>query len=98
MLLFGAEAHDIFHTGPVVPASIEDDDFAGGRKPLDIALYIQLRLLSVRGGGQGDDTKDARTHPFGDGLDGAALSCGITSLEQDYGAQSFLLDPLLQFA
>ena len=45
MLLLGAKSHDVFDAGAVVPAAIEDDDLAGRRKLLDIALHEHLRLF-----------------------------------------------------
>ena len=42
VLRFGAEAHHIFDPGPVVPAAVEDHDFARGRKMRHIALQVEL--------------------------------------------------------
>ncbi len=84
------EAHDVLDAGAVVPAAVEDDDFAGGREMLDVALGEHLRLLAVRRRGQRDDAKHARADPLGDRLDGAALSGGVAPLEDDDDAQSLV--------
>src|SRR6185312_15281654 len=57
------EAHHIFHAGAVVPAPIEDDDFTGGRKVRDVALYKHLRLFPVGRRRQGHDAENARADP-----------------------------------
>src|SRR6185312_10326666 len=93
-----AEAHDIFDAGAVVPATIEDDDFAAGRELLDIALQKQLGLLPVRGRRQGADAKHARAHLFGERLDGAALAGGVTAFEDDDDLQLLGLYPFLKVA
>ncbi len=38
VLRLGAEAHHIFDAGPIVPAAVEDHDFARGRKMRHVAL------------------------------------------------------------
>ena len=95
---FGAEAHDVFDAGAVVPAAVEDDDFAGGREMLDVALHVHLRLLAIGRRRQRDDPEDARAHPLGDGLDRTALAGRVAALEDDDDPQPFLLDPVLQAA
>jgi hypothetical protein len=40
------ESHDVFGARAIVPASMEDDDFAGRRKMGNIALWKQLALLT----------------------------------------------------
>src|SRR5262245_33017303 len=39
MLGLAAKAHDVFDAGAVVPAAVEDDDLAGGRETLHVALH-----------------------------------------------------------
>ena len=48
-LFLGAEPHDVFDTGPVVPATVKDDDFPGRREVLEISLDVHLRFLAVGG-------------------------------------------------
>src|SRR5262245_40035197 len=96
VLLFGAESHDVFDASAVVPTAVKNDDFARGRKLLDVSLGEHLRFFTVRRRRECDDTKDARTDPLGDGLDGSALPRGVAPLEYDDDAQALVLDPLLQ--
>ena len=98
VLLLGAEAHDVFDAGAVVPAAVEDHDLAGGREVLDVALHVHLRLLAVGRRRQRDDAEDARADPLGDRLDRAALAGGVAALEDDDDAQALGLDPFLQVA
>src|SRR5262249_53509999 len=74
VLLLGAEAHDMFDTGPVVPAAVEDHDFAGRRQMRDIALEIQLAFLAVGRRRQRDRAEHPRADPLGDRLDCPALA------------------------
>src|SRR5690242_17470654 len=93
-----AEAHDVLDPCPVVPAAVKDHDLSRSGKELDIALHEQLRLLTVRGGGQRDHADYARADTFGQSLDGPSLSGGITSLEDDDDARPCALDPRLKIA
>ncbi len=94
-LLGRAEAHDPLDAGAVVPAAIEDDDLAGSREVLDVALDVHLRLLALRRRRQGHDLEDARADPLGDALDGAALAGGVTALEHDADLGAGRFDPFL---
>src|ERR1700716_2519926 len=98
VLALGAESHHVFDAGAVVPAAIEDDDLAGRRKPFDVALHEQLRLLAIRRRRQRDRAKDPRAYALGQGLDGAALAGGIAPLEHDDDARALRFDPILQMA
>jgi hypothetical protein len=35
-------AHNMFHTGPVIPAAVKEDDFTGSREVVQVALYVHL--------------------------------------------------------
>src|SRR5215469_9927270 len=96
MLIFSAEPHHPLDTGAVIPAAVEDDDFAGSRKMLDVALHIHLRLFAVRWRRQCDDTKNARTDSLGNRLDHAAFSSGIAPFEDDHDPQPLQLYPFLK--
>src|SRR5262249_61004248 len=98
VLLGGAEAHDVFHAGAVVPAPIEYHDLFAGRKALDVALHVHLCLLAVGRRGERHDAEHARADPLGEGLDGAALARGVTAFKNDDHALLALLEPGLQFA
>src|SRR5262249_28764652 len=96
MLLLGAEAHDIFDTGAVVPAAIEDDDLAACRVLLDITLDEHLGLLAIGGRRQSHGAEHARTHALGDGLDRPALAGRVASFEYDDDPTAGVLHPVLQ--
>ena len=88
VLLLRAEAHHVLDAGAVVPAAVEDDDLAGGREVLHVALHVELRLLPVGRGRQGDQPEDARADALRDRLDGPAFAGGVASLEHDDDAQT----------
>ena len=98
MLLFRTKAHDIFHTRPVVPTAIEDDDFTRSGEMRDVSLHIHLSLLTIRGGGKGDHAKYTRVDPLGDCPDRATLPGTVAAFEHDNHAQTFVLDPFLKLA
>src|SRR5262249_49431734 len=98
MLLLAHEPHDVFDTGPVVPAAVEDDDFAAGGEKIGITVHQHFRFLTSRRGGEGDHPEYARAHPLGECLDGAALAGGVASLEYDDDARLALPHPILQVA
>src|SRR5262249_27976161 len=98
VLVVGAEAHDAFDAGPVVPAAVKDHDFTGRRKVRYVALQIQLSLLSIGRRRQRHDAEHARTDPLGDGLNRAALPGGVAAFEDHDDTQVFALDPVLQCA
>ena len=85
-------------TGAVVPAAIEDDDFACRRKVLHVALEVHLALFAVRRRRQRHESEDARAHALGDRLDRPALAGRVAPLEDDDDPQSLGFDPLLQDA
>ena len=93
-----AEAHDVFDAGAVVPATVEDHDFAAGRELLNIALQEQLGFLPVGRRGQSADTEYPGAHLFGQGLDGAALAGGVAAFEDDDHLQLLGLHPFLEMA
>ena len=98
VLRFGAEPHHDFDARPIVPAPIEDHDFAGGREMGHVALQVELRLLAVGRRRQRHHPEHPRTDPFGDRLDHPALAGGVAALEHDDDPQSLVLDPFLQAA
>ena len=66
VLLLCTKAHHVFHSGTVIPAPVEDDDFASGGELFDIALRMELRFLPLRRSRKGYHAKDARTHAIFD--------------------------------
>ena len=63
---------------------------------LHVALDVHLRLLPVRGCGQGHNPKNARADALGDGADGAALARAVAALKHDDDPQAFIFDPFLE--
>ena len=59
MLLVG-QAEDALDACPVVPAAIEDHDFAGDRELLDVALQEQLGAPVLGRRAERDDAEHAR--------------------------------------
>src|SRR5664280_1440458 len=94
-LLRGAKTHDPLYTSAVVPAAVEDHDLPGCRKVRDVALHIQLSLLTLRGRWQGNDPEDSWADSLGQSLDSATLTGGVPSLKDDADAGSGGFDPLL---
>src|SRR5260370_937333 len=56
----GAEAHDVFDAGAVVPAPVEQNDLAARREVFDVALKVPLSTLSLGGCPERDDSARAR--------------------------------------
>ena len=98
VLFFSAKAHDELDTSPVVPTTIEDHDLTRSGEMLQVALHVHLRLLAVRWRWKGYYAEDARTHTFGDRLDGAALASTVTALKYKNDSQTFVLYPILELA
>ena len=96
-VLFGAKPHDPLDAGAVVPAAVEQHDFAAGRQMRDVALEIPLRALALARRRQRRDATDPRIEPLGDALDDAALAGGIPALENHHHLELVVLHPALQF-
>src|SRR4029077_15695459 len=82
VLFLGAEAHNVFDAGTVVPAAVEDHDFSGGRKMLHAALEKNLTLFPVGRRGEGHGSKHARAYLFSHGPDRTSFAGGVAALEQ----------------
>jgi hypothetical protein len=76
-LLFGTKAHDPLDASTVVPAPVKQNDFAGCRQMLDIALKIPLRFFALGGCRERNDAARARIEALGDPLDDAAFAGSI---------------------
>src|SRR3954469_25486932 len=98
MLLFGTEPHHMFDAGAIVPAAVEDDDFARGWEMSHVSLNIQLRLFAIGWGGQGSDAEYPGADAFCNRLDRAAFPGRISALENNDNPQAFGFYPLLQSA
>src|SRR5262249_27519655 len=95
-LRFGAEAHDALHSGTVVPAAVEQDDFSPGRKVRNVALEVPLRALALRGSRQRRDPTDPGIESLRDTLDHATLSSSVPSFEDHDHLELLVDDPVLQ--
>ena len=99
MLLLGAEAHHVFHAGAVVPAAIEDHDFAGRREVLrGSAAYTSASFSRSDGAGSATTPENARAHALGNRPDGAAFAGCIAALEDDDDLLAGVLHPILKMA
>ena len=98
VLLLRAEAHDVLDAGAVVPAPIEDDDFASRGEMLQVALHVDLRLFAIGRRRQGHHPENARAQPLGQRADRPALTGTVAALEHDDDAEALLLDPVLEMA
>ena len=98
VLVRRTKAHDVFDPGAIVPAAVEDDDLAAGRKMLHVALHEHLRFLAIRRRGQRYDAEYAWTDLLGNRLDGASLAGGVPAFEQDDDLELLFLDPILELA
>ena len=91
-----AEPHDAFDAGAVVPAAVEQHDFAAGRQVRGVALEIPLAPLAFIRRRQRGNAADARVEALGDPLDHAALAGGITAFEDHDDLLLVVRDPVLQ--
>ena len=96
VFLVGAEAHDALDARAVVPAAVEQHDFAAGGQVRGVALEIPLAALALARRRQRRDAADARIEPLRDALDDAALARGIAPLEQHDDLELLVHDPVLQ--
>src|SRR5262249_46287224 len=92
------EAHDGLDAGAVVPTAVEDDDLAGSRKMLHVALQVVLGLFAIRGSRQRDHPEHSWADPFGDRTNGPSLTGAVAPFEHDDDPQARLFDPFLQVA
>jgi len=97
VLFLGTKAHHLLHPGAVVPAAVEDDDFASGGQLFNVALSMELRFLPLGRRRECDHAKDARADALHDALDHAAFAGSISSFENDHDAGVRRLDPVLEF-
>src|ERR1700733_5258040 len=95
-LLHRREFHYPLDAGAIVPAAVEDHDFARCGQMAHITLNIHLRLLALCRCWERDDAIDARADPLGDRLDDPALAGAVTAFEHDHDFQSLGDDPELQ--
>jgi hypothetical protein len=82
-LILGREAHHLLDPGAVVPAAVEQNDFALARQVRDVALEIPLALLGLARLAQRDGAALPRVELVGDRLDRAPLPRRVAALEQD---------------
>ena len=80
-LIGRAEVEDVLHDAAIVPAPVEEHDFALGRQVIDVALEIPLSRLAVRRFRERDDPRDPRVEVLTEALDRAALTSRVAPLE-----------------
>ena len=81
VLGIGAEPHHPLDARPVVPGAVVDHDLSGSRKVGHVALEVPLGVFSFGRFGERHDAGGSGIERLGDPLDGAALSGGVTPLE-----------------
>src|SRR6185312_14227286 len=96
MLLFRAEAHDLFDTGTIIPGTVEKNDLPRRRKVCDVTLEIPLPPLALGWYIKGYNSRRAGIQVLHETLDCAALTRGVTAFEYHYDAAAGILDPVLQ--
>src|SRR5579871_1164492 len=96
VLAVTAESHDMLDACPVVPAAIEQHDFAAGGKVRDVALEIPLGLFALGRSAQRHHAANAWIEALGDSLDGPALARRISAFEQHDHSQPLEPHPFLQ--
>src|SRR4029079_8606246 len=77
----------------IVPAAVEQSDFAARRQMLDVALEIPLSLFALARRGKRDDAALARVEHMREHVDRAALAGGVAAFEQDDDALPGLRHP-----
>ena len=83
MLIVGAEAHDTFHAGTVVPRTVEEHDLATTWEVLDVALEVPRggfalgRLFQSYGAGT------TWVEVLVEALNGATLTGSIATFKED---------------
>ena len=91
-----AEAHDAFDAGTIVPAAVEQHDFAAAGQMGNVALEIPLAAFALGRRRQGHCAADARIEPLGDAFDHAALARSVAALEQHHHLQLVVDHPVLE--
>ena len=81
MLFFTAETENLFHTGTVVPATVEKYDLLTARKMGNIALKIPRSSIFVRRFTQRNDTHFTRTQMLRKPFDDTVFTGSIPSFE-----------------
>ncbi len=96
VLFIGAEAHNAFYAGAVIPGTVKKDDFAGGRQMRNVSLEVPLTKFSLSRFFQSDHACAAGIQVLHEAADCAAFACSIASFKEDYNALSGFLNPSLQ--
>src|SRR3954454_17719894 len=95
VLLVGAESHDPFHAGAVVPGPVEQDHLARSGQVGDVALEVPLALLALGRRRERSDSGGTRIERLGDALDRTSLAGGVPALEDHDDPQALRADVLL---
>ena len=97
VLVVGAKAHDLLNPRAVVPAAVEEDDFAAGRQMRNVALEVPLAAFALARRRQCGDAADARIEALRDALDDAALAGRVAPFKEHDHLEFLVHDPVLQF-
>ena len=89
-------AHDLLDARAIVPAAVEQDDFAGRRQMLDVALEIPFGLFALGRARKRDHAALARVEDAREHVDRPALAGGVAPFENDDDALPGFGDPARQ--
>jgi predicted tellurium resistance membrane protein TerC len=98
VLLPRGEPHDIFDPSAIVPAAIEDDDFASRGETFNVALKEQLTFLPIGGGRQGGDAENPWADPLCKRFYGSAFAGSVAAFKHYNDSRTCCFDPVLQTA
>lgn len=96
VLRIGAETRYRFHHSPVVPGTVEQNDFAGPGKLFYIPFHVEFRLLSLAWLAQCHYPVMFFVHVSGHPPDGSPLARGIPAVKGDYHLFAGFFQVLLQ--
>ena len=98
MLLPRGEPHDIFDPSAIIPAAIEDDDFASRGETFNVALKEQLTFLPIGGGRQGGDAENPWADPFCKRFYCSAFAGSVAPFKHYNDSRTCFFNPVLQTA
>src|SRR5699024_12793613 len=89
------EADDTCDAGAVVLGAVEEHDLAAGREVLGVALYVRAGGLALGWLLQGDGAGTTGVEMLVEARDGATLTGGVATLEEDDVLLAGVLGPVL---
>ncbi len=93
----GTEAHNLFHTHKVIPATVEKYHFVSRWQVCNIALKVLTTHIPVRRFAQHNGTGISRTQVLRDALDDTILTARIAAFNNNQNPLILFDDVFLQF-